>query len=309
MSQDRKRQLVGVALIAMAALIWGWNGPVSKGLSTSVDVLSIIFLRTVIAILGATPIFLFFDRSVFHVSFKQFLFLFFYGSIIVSGTTVGFFCALQYLSVSSALLLHYSFPILTMIGSSLLIKEAPNNVQISSALLILLGVWFGVHNSPDQTGQIPIQGILWGLLAVVGISLQTLCGRIASFKGSVSQLTLLYHGFLWSIFSVGLHKTLTIGWGDIAHIKGEEWALIVAIGIIGSLLAHFLYLMGLKRVTASLGSLVSSLELVAAAAFGVFILNEIPMTAEIIGSIIVIFAITISSIAPEKTQIKIRKAA
>lgn len=308
MRTERKEQITGILLIAAAALIWGWNGPISKGLNTSVDVLTVIFLRSVIAVAAATPIFLLFDRSIFRVTFRQFLFLFLYGAFVVLGTTVGFFYALQYLSVSSALLLHYSFPILTMAGAIFILGEYPSPVQVLSAFLILLGVGLGVLDSPGHTGQISAAGILWGLLAVVGISLQTLCGRLASVNGFVPQLTLLYHGFLWSVVAAGLCKTATIGWGDIFLISVNEWILIVALGLIGSLTAHFLYLMGLRRITAPLGSLVSSLELAAATVFGMALLKEIPTKAEIIGSVIVIAAIALASSAPEKASGKTEEA-
>lgn len=308
MPTERKEQITGILLVAAAALIWGWNGPISKGLNASVDVLTVIFLRMVIAVAVATPFFLLFDRSIFRVTFKQFLFLLLYGACVVLGTTIGFFYALQYLSVSSALLLHYSFPILTMVGAIFILNEYPSPIQVLSAFLILFGVGLGVLDSPGHIGQISIPGILWGLLAVAGISLQTLYGRLASVNGFVPQLTLLYHGFLWSVVAAGLCKTATIGWGDIFLLSRTEWELIAALGLVGSLAAHSLYLMGLRRITAPLGSLISSLELVAATIWGMALLKEIPTTSEIIGSVVVIGAIALASSAPEKARRKTEEA-
>lgn len=307
-SAEKKNQMTGILLVAAAAIIWGWNGPTSKGLNASVNVLTVIFLRSVIAVAAATPLFLLFDRSVFHVTFKQLIFLFFYGAFIVSGTTIGFFYSLQYLSVPSALLLHYTFPVLTMAGAFFIVKEPPTHLQIISAFIVLLGVGLGVLDSSNHAGQFSLAGILWGMLAAVGISLQTLCGRKASLKGFVSQHTLLYHGFLWSIVSAAFCKTAAMGWSDLPLITRGQWAMIITIGLLGSLLAHFLYLRGLRRITAPLGSLVSSLELVAAIFFGAVLLEEIPTRLEVVGSAVVIIAIALASVIPERTLKETKEA-
>ena len=73
-----QRKNRGVFLILAAALIWGWNGPAMKGLYISgIALPTLLFLRTLICVVMSGIFFLFFNRFVFCLSPRQFLFLFF----------------------------------------------------------------------------------------------------------------------------------------------------------------------------------------------------------------------------------------
>lgn len=296
MAATYKKEPVGISLVLTAALIWGWNGPAMKGLSASgVALPTLLFLRTLVCVLISGLFFLLFHRSVFRLSFRQFLFLFFYGTFVVSGTTVGFFYSLKYMPVASALLLHYSYPVFTMLGSFLILKEKPTLRQAFSGLLILFAVGGGVFSSGTTFYSISMKGILWGLVAAVGISLQTLMARLASLDLFIPQLTLLFHGFLWSLIPITFFQMEGEDWLNIAAIPFDKWLLVVALGFVGTFLAHLLYFLGLRKISAPLGSLVSSFELVAAMFFSTVLLNECPSMSEIIGSVVVVFAIALAS--------------
>lgn len=289
---------MGIGLVAAAALIWGMSAPVSKSLTNSaMSLLTLVFLRNMICAVSGGLFFLKFDRSVFRVSGRQFLFLFAYGTLVVAGTLVGFFYSVKYLTVSGALLLHYSFPILTMLGSLVLIREAPTPLQIVSAFLIVAGVGIGVFVSPHAMKSISLPGVLWGLVSVVGISTQTLFARMTANRAFVSQWALLFHGFLWSNLTTGICKTFSGGWGDLFLLTPTQWTWIFLLGLPCSLLPQLFYFLGLRRITAPLGSVISSLELVAASLFAAIFLHEIPTATEILGSVIVISAIALASLS------------
>lgn len=290
MAAPRKNR--GVFLILAAALIWGWNGPAMKGLYISgIALPTLLFLRTLICVVVSGIFFLFFNRFVFCLSPRQFLFLFFYGTFVVSGTTVGFFYSLKYMPVASALLLHYLYPVFTMGGSLFFLKEKPTLKQVFSSLLILFAVGTGVFKSGELFDGVSIQGILWGLAAVVGISLQTLMARLASVSLFIPQLTLLFHGFLWSLLPISLFLMKRGDWLCIAIIPLDKWLLVVALGVVGTLFSQLLYFWGLRKISASLGSLASSFELVAAMFFSTMLLDEWPSFLEVASSIVVIAAI------------------
>ena len=298
MAVTYRKEPVGVFFVLVAALIWGWNGPAMKGLGASeITLPTLLFLRTLICVLVSGLFFLFFHRSVFRLSFGQFLFLFFYGAFVVSGTTVGFFYSLKHMPVASALLLHYLYPVFTMLGSFFTLKEKTTLKQAFASLLILFAVGGGVFSSGTSFHSIPMEGILWGLAAAVGISLQTLMARLASLDLFIPQLTLFFHGFLWSLVPITFFQMKGGGWLSIAAIPFDKWPLVVALGIVGTFLAHLFYFLGLRKISAPLGSLVSSFELVAAMFFSTVLLNEWPSAPEVIGSIVVIAAIALASSA------------
>ena len=290
-------QQQGILLVFMAALIWGWNGSMTKKLNASgVDMLSVIFLRIFICVLVSSLYIKIFKKQVMLFAFnKDFLFLFLYGFLIVSGTALGFFCSMQYMSVTSALLLHYLFPVFTMIGSALLIREKPSAVQVLSAFLILLGVGFGLLNNPVQAKFIHPAGLFLGLLGALGFALQTLFARMYSANRSISQFALFYHGFLWSLIPIAFMKTVTIGWQDIVTIRGSDWLIILFLGVFGNFIAQMTYFKGLCRIIAPLGSLISSFELVSASIFAFLLSSEVPSNTELAGSALVIVAIALAS--------------
>lgn len=299
--EGREGRWTGIGLVTLAALIWGTSGPASKGLTNGgMDVLTMMFLRNSICAAAGALFFLKFDRSVFRVSRRQFLFLFAYGAFVVAGTLLGFFYSVHYMTVSGALLLHYSFPILTMLGSLLLIREAPTPLQVVSAFLIVGGVGIGVFVSPDAMRSISLPGVLWGILSVFGISTQTLLARLTAQRAFVSQWALLFHGFLWSNVTTAIAKTFTYGWGDLFFLTAHEWTWLFLLGVAGALFPQLCYFLALRRITAPLGSVISSLELVAAVVFAALFLHEIPTGTEVLGSVIVITAIAMASLPSRK---------
>ena len=71
-------------------------------------------------------------------------------------------------------------------GSLFFLKEKPTLKQVFSSLLILFAVGTGVFKSGELFDGVSIQGILWGVAAVVGILLQTLISN-ARFKSTGFQ--------------------------------------------------------------------------------------------------------------------------
>lgn len=293
---QKKDQWLGVALVSVAAIIWGWQSPMMKGLySQGIDVLSLILFRSLFSTATAAVFFFFYDKSIFRVDAKQLSFLCFYGTFVVAGTAVGFFFSLKYLSVSLGLLLHYTFPILTMFGSLILIREKPSRLQILSAFLILVGVGMGFTSS-SSSAPLSLPGILWGLLAVVGISLQTLLGRITSKTDFIPQLTLLFYGFLCSTAAIAFIRLQVPGLQEtVSSVTPYSWFLIFILGSLGTFFPQLLYFIALRKITAPLGSLVSSFELVSAILFSALMLNDTLYLREVAGSALVIFAIGMAS--------------
>ena len=115
----------GVAYSLMAAFFWAVMSPIAKVLSAAgINLISVMAFRGIFVAVAMAP-WLYFTRG------KEFFFpprsaLIFYlnsGMLSVVLAGGGFLMSLAYLSVAEALILHYTFPLVTMLGSMYIRKR------------------------------------------------------------------------------------------------------------------------------------------------------------------------------------------
>ena len=74
---------------------------------------------------------------------KQFLLIGVFGLVMNSS---GFLMSAVLLTIPQALMIHFSYPIITIVGSALFTKEKPTILQVMASFLII----FGLKDAPRQ---------------------------------------------------------------------------------------------------------------------------------------------------------------
>jgi drug/metabolite transporter (DMT)-like permease len=289
---------IGIILALLTGSLWGCSVPLGKILAQSgTNMLTVVFLRSlVVCVVVALWILLF--NGVRGVRFKmaQLPFLISVGIMNIIFTAVGFLLSLKYLSVPVALLIHYLFPIATIAGEFFIFHQPLSRRKIIAALLVLWGLWVGMLQS-GATKDITISavGILWGLLAVIGLAGQSLMGKIAAQRHYDYKVVLLY-SHIFGTALLGLIKFFAFGMNDVFFLSCNEVYIIVAIGMLGGVLAYAAYYISLKYISSSLASLLCTSEIIVGMLAASVILFTPPSGFEILGAGIIIFAISISVI-------------
>lgn len=257
-----------LALLALhaAVLLFGFAGLFGKWLALSP--LLIVFARTTVAaaVLGlvrwATPG----RRPPFALPLLA-------NGAVLALHWVSFFAAIQVSDVATGLLGYASFPLFT-----LLLERPPGSASWrwrdrATALLVVVGLVLMV---PEFTlANRTVAGLLWGIVSGFTFALLAVINRrhaahrpaadIAFWQNLCAALTLLPVTF---IASGVLRSTDAVG--------GREIALLLALGLVCTALAHTLFIASLKAITARTASVVVALEPVYGIALAFVLLGERP---------------------------------
>lgn len=194
---------------------------------------------------------------------------------------VAFFQAIQLSSVAVGLLTFATFPVFAAGLEPLLPGERFDPRTLAAAALTLVGVALVV---PTPTLEDPIaRGALWGVFSGLTFALLSLANRTLVRRDSALSLAL--HQDLWA----ALFLTPFVFVAPRAP-TGEEWALLVLLGVVFTAGAHALFIRGLRGVSAGRASVITALEPVYGMLLAWQILGERPGFRTLVGGALVLGA-------------------
>ena len=221
-------------------------------------------------------------------------------SVVFSGG--GFLMSLKYLSVAEALILHYTFPLVTLLGSLYITHEKPTFLQVVSGFLIIAGVYLGMVGGEKTFSGLSVPGLMWGGLAIIGISGQALVARRVCKGQETDQLVLLFFAHLLGGIVLAVGKSTIVGWEDILNFTSFLFGLMVFQAFCGSLLAYGLFYTALKYLPAATVSLLCTLEIVVAVGLTSLMLKQPPSMQEITGCTVIIIAIVCATVRTSEPE-------
>lgn len=199
---------------------------------------------------------------------------------------VSFFQAIKLSSVALGLLSFSSFPIFTTFMEPLFFKEKLESKKIITAIITFIGISMVVPL--DGIDSQMLSGIGMGVFS--GFSFAILAIMNKNFSSSISGIKLTFYQCLgatfWSI-------PVLLLWNKVPSRK--DILFMIILGVVFTGIAHTLFVMSLKRISASTVSVTTCLEPVYAIIFAAFILGEIPTLKIVLGSSVIIFAAFLST--------------
>ncbi|MFW5723409.1 MAG: EamA family transporter, partial [Halochromatium sp.] len=85
-------------------------------------------------------------------------------------------------------------------------------------------------------------------------------------------------------------------------LNTPDWPLFAALGVLGAGLSFVLYLIGLRQTAPAVASIVAMVEPVTASLFGVVVLHESLVIAQMIGMALILATVTAMSVFSRATQ-------
>ncbi|RRD64191.1 DMT family transporter [Fretibacterium sp. OH1220_COT-178] len=287
----------GILLAVGTGLLWALSSPASKLLGQSgADMNTVVLLRCAVSSLVLGTCIGLFAPQHLHIRRREFLALFLLAPLAPVCAYLGFMLSVAYLPVATALVVRYTAPIATAMGSSLITGEKPGPYDLFGAIAVSLGVLCSVMR-PDWSvdTEISVPGLIWGLLGVLGISAQALWGRASVTRGGVSGMGIFFYsnlfGGLWMFF----FKSLTSGWSDLPELTGFQIGLIAITVFFTSLLGYYTFYASLRHIPASTVSLLTSGEVPAAIVMTSMATDSWPTRPAVLGCILILSAIVLSS--------------
>ena len=282
----------------IAAVCWGVMSPIAKVLSgAGISLMSVMAFRALFVVVTVGPyIYLTKGSEVFRPDRSMLCFYLLSGILSVVFSGGGFLMSLKYLSVPEALILHYTFPLFTLLGSLYITHEKPTFLQVLSGFLIIAGVYIGMVGGEKTFSGLSVPGLMWGSLAIIGISGQALVARRVCRGQETDQLVLLFFAHLLGGTVLAMGKSAIVGWEDILNFTCPLFSLMVFQSFCGSLLAYGLFYTALKYLPAATVSLLCTLEIVVAVGLTSLLLKQPPSMQEIIGCTVIIIAIVCATV-------------
>lgn len=290
----------GILMALGTALAWGGTGPVAKLITVSgLSQVSVVCYRAVfVALVVGCWLWVKKGPAVFRASPEMLAIYILLGCLTIVFNATGYMMSCAYLSIPQALMLNYTFPIVTMAGSALLLREKPTRVQVVSGFMVLLGLYVGFVAGKGSGGPISPIGVAWAGVSVIGLSGQTLLSRKILKSGQSQPLLQLFFSHLFGGIILISAKRLLVGWSDLVAMTPRVFALMHYPAVVSALIGYGLLFSALRYVPASLVSLICTMEIVFALILAPLVLHQSPSFNELIGCGIILAAVACSVLRP-----------
>lgn len=293
------RTFKGIALSGMTGILWGLTTPATKllareGVSISLAVLIRMLMVSLILWVWLRLC----HPHQLKITRRDLKRIFWFSLLGPTGLYLGFMLSVEYLEAASALVLHYTYPIVTVLCSSPVTGERPTKWDFAGACLVALGVVCSVM-TPQWTfnTHIDVRGVLWGIAAVAGIVGQTLLVRASSTRGStVTGWGFFFYTHLCGIFWTTLYIFAAGEWRNFSAVTPYAGVLIFVPSFFGCLVGYSLYFKSLECVPASVSGLMASVEILSAVGLTAWATKAVPSLPELVGCAFIFSAIALVSL-------------
>jgi drug/metabolite transporter (DMT)-like permease len=265
----------------LAVLLFGLAGLFGKWLSLAP--LWIVFGRTAFAG-GALAIALLVSRQSLPRDRRNFA-LFACTGVLLAAHWLAFFRSIQISTVAIGLLGYASFPLFTTLIDAARVRRLPSASAWKTVALVTAGL---IALVPEwRWGNQAVQGLAWGLLAGASFGLLTVTNRRALAGCGAMQLACGQN-------IAAAILLLPFAASTVAPMSLATWALLAALGIGCTALAHTLFIASMRRISAHAASVMAALEPVYGALFAWVLLGETPDARIAIGGAFIVTGVILA---------------
>jgi drug/metabolite transporter (DMT)-like permease len=290
-------RLVGVFLIVVAAASFA-TSPIFARIAydAGANPNTFLFIRFAIAATAITLIMVF--KGLQWPRGRLLVSLVLIGGVCFAGLNLSFYTALTLAPVNLVIVIAYLYPAFVTLLSVLFLKQPITNQKIAALFLTLVGVV--VTTGLDWGGQ--YLGIVLAITTAVIYSAYFTFGSFSIRKaGPVPSSAVIF-------------ISTTIIYGVPVTIQGLElptalsgWVAIALCALFSTVFGIACLFAGLKRIDSAKAAMISTLEVIVAAALAILILGETMSLSKILGACMIIFAVIILGKSEYKTaQVRIQ---
>jgi drug/metabolite transporter (DMT)-like permease len=273
-------------------LLWSLMTVISRFAIASISGAALLFLRMLIASIAFLPIFL-------HVKpwkkphFKQLVII-----STFSGLNISFFIlGIQYTSASASQIIYAAMPILVLMVNTIFLKKKYNAQKYIGICIGFFGLLYIMYLSSIGGGT-TISGSLHGNLLIIFAMFCWTAYLLLSKKISkyFTPLEIGSTSVLWG-FVIATVIFIFLSYGKMVPIP-LTWTVIVSalyIGLCGTFLTYILYQYAIKHLSALTISLSSYVQPITTTFLAILLIGEQLTVNYIIGSIVILFGVLLSS--------------
>lgn len=268
---EPRRRIAGAALVVFAASLWATFGPFARALYergyTPIELASI---RAWIGFIGAAAVLLV-RRVDVRIPARSLLFFAAYGTFGFALFEYLYFAAVERTSIAIAAALLYTAPAFVALAARVLWGEHLGGMRLLALALVLAGVTLVTGAATSVLhGDVGIGGAAaaLGLGAGATYALYTLFSKVSTQRFGAAKTLFWSFGFA----AVAL-LPFAEPFSPMTR-RPDALPLLLAMGLVPTLFAYWLYLRALNVLPATTAAMLASLEPVVAALLGVLLFDE-----------------------------------
>ncbi|QXM06999.1 DMT family transporter [Crassaminicella indica] len=268
----------------LSAIFFGCSGLfVKNAQSSGLDSISILVLQYVLILPTLWGISFWKYRQQIKIGKKELLKLFFLGMFIQSSVSRCYYESFQYLDISIATILLFTYPIIITILSSIFGKSKLNKIIILSVIIAFFGCVL-ILDLFHMDASFPMKGIFLGLggavfLAISNIFLESFANKIPPFVLSSYTSSFICLNFLIFSFPSNLLNQ---------NISSSQWLNIALLAFLCQIPPTILMVTAIQYIGAVKTAIIGNTEIPTAAILGYIFYNETLNFLQIIGIFFVI---------------------
>lgn len=290
-----KKSFKGTVLVVLAAIAWGISGVSGQFLmKQGISVYLLTSLRLLISGLILIGVVIWQQPQQIKAILEDKKVLVGIFGFSICGLFLNQFSYLQaihYTNAGTATVLQYMAPVLVLTIICFKNRSLSTIGELAAILLAILGTFvIATHGQLGNLALSPV-GLFWGLFSAVTYTLYMLLPiKLIHKWGSllVIGLSMVMGGLVFGLVSRS--------WQYNSHFQAENLLAYFGLIIVGSVFAYTAFLKGVSLIGAVKGSLLASIEPIAAVFFSVAIMKEIFYPIDFLGMLLTILAVLIISV-------------
>ena len=277
----------GYVLVVLSAFLFAAGGNVVKalfGLGYSPLVLAQLRIWWAFAWLFCTLLVI--RPALFAVSRRELPALAIFGGIGLAGVQLSYYLTIARINIAVALLVQYLGLVAVTAFERYHRREAVPAQVWGALLMVLVGAFFAVGAYQPSLLRVNLPGVMLGLVSAGFFAFYLL--RASTLARRLNTWTVLLYGFgagslLWAAFDVATGTALPGDW--------RIWTVMGFLGLIGTLVAHGLFVLALRTIRPSSAGIVATAEPVFAGLIAFLVLGDRLQPLQVLGAAVIVAGI------------------
>ncbi len=228
-----------------------------------------------------------------------------FGLVAVAGCQLFYFNAIARMPIGVALLLEYLGAVLVVGWLWLRHGQRPRRLTIAGTVAAIAGLVMVL--SPAGAARIDPIGVMWGLLAAVGLAIYFLLSA-ADDEEPLPPVVMA-----WAGMCVGAAALAALGWVGVLRLTATtgtvdfldhqvSWIVpVLGLSLLAAAIAYVAGIGAARRLGAKLASFIGMSEVLFAILFAWLLLGQLPAAVQFLGGVFILAGVTVVRIDEQST--------
>jgi drug/metabolite transporter (DMT)-like permease len=277
----------GYLLVVLSAFLFAAGGNVVKFLfKLGYSPLVLAQLRIWSAFAGLLVVLLLFARPLLQAPRRELIPLAIFGGVGLAGVQLSYYLTIARINIAVALLVQYLGLVAVTAFERYQRRQAVGARVWGALAMVLVGAFLAVGAYQPALFKLNLPGVMLGLVSAAFFAFYIL--RASTLARRLDTWTVLLYGFgagslLWLVFDAAT--------GTPLPNDPRIWAAMIALGLVGTLLAHGLFVLALRTIRPSTAGIIATAEPVFAGIIAYLVLGDRLQPLQIAGALIIVAGI------------------